>query len=247
MRPDQRRDPRMESLRDPFPETRRDALPEGSLGSPRRRGSSSARRLEIWIGILVLVLLGAALYFGPHWTIYRMRTAIEQKDARALSSYVDFPSVRESLKVQMLVMFDRATGDTKDTPFAALGKALVVGVANTMVDALVTPAGVLAMMEEGRVKAPTTPPTESESGAGTQSSKGQRPTPESTPESTPAGEPSRQAPEYRLEYLDFSTVRIKAAEEASGAFILHRRNLIQWRLAELELPTPEPKAGGRKR
>lgn len=242
MLPDQRRDPRMDSLRNPFPETRRDALPEHSLRSPRRRGPSGARRLGIWIAALVLALFAAALYFGPHWTIYRMRTAIEQKDARALSSYVDFPSLRESLKVQMLVMFDRATGGAKDTPFGALGKALVVGVTNTMVDALVTPAGVLAMMEEGKVRPPTRPPMTPDGGAPTQSQNGRQP----APEAPLTHESSGQAPNYKLEYVDFSTVRIRAADDSSGAFVLHRRNLFQWRLAEVELPMPESKAGPKK-
>ena len=230
MHPDDRRDPRLNTGFDPFPETRRDGIP--LHGKPARRGRGLP---GLWLlaGAVVLSLLAAALYFGPHWTVYRMRSAIENKDARELSSYVDYPSLRESLKVQLLMLFDRETGASsgKQTPFAALGQVLVVGMTNAVVDALVTPAGVLAMMEEGKVKTPAP-------GAPAPTSpNGKQPAPGAQPEPQPSG----HAPKYKLQYVDFSTVRIRAQDETAGAFVLQRRNLFQWKLAEVELPMPEPK------
>ncbi|MBS0454169.1 MAG: DUF2939 domain-containing protein [Proteobacteria bacterium] len=235
MHPDDRRDPRLTTRFDPFPETRRDGIPLHQ--KPARRGKGLP---GLWLlaGAAVLSLIAAALCFGPHWTVYRMRSAIEHKDARELSSYVDYPSLRESLKVQLLMLFDRETGASsgKQAPIAALGQVLVVGMTNAVVDALVTPAGVMAMMEEGRVKTPATgapPPT-------TPGGKSPGPEPPKDPQ-----QPSWHAPKYRLQYVDFSTVRLTAADDTSGAFVLQRRNLFQWKLAEVVLPMPEPKTTGK--
>ena len=235
MHPDDRREPRITTGFDPFPETRRDGIPLHGKRTPRGPRRSGLPGLWLLAGAVVLSLLAAALYFGPHWTVYRMRAAIENKDARELSSYVDYASLRESLKVQLLMLFDRETGASsgKQTPFAALGQVLVVGMTNAVVDALVTPAGVMAMMEEGKVKtpAPGAPPPTSPGG------KSPAPEPQKDPQ-----QPSGHAPKYRLQYVDFSTVRLTAADDTSGAFVLQRRNLFQWKLAEVELPMPEPKS-----
>ena len=56
--------------------------------------------------ILGVVMLSAAAYIvaAPYITVYQMKTTAENHDGEALSEYIDFPSVRQSLKEQMNVM-----------------------------------------------------------------------------------------------------------------------------------------------
>jgi hypothetical protein len=230
---DFRRDARQSTVRDPFSETRRDAM-SGHVSS-RQPGESELKGFAALAAFIMLALVAAALYFGPYWTVYRMRAAIENRDAQALSSYVDFPAFRESLKAQILLAHDHAAGSSaaQNNPFAALGKVFVIGATNSMVDALVTPAGVLAMIQGGNVKSPapphTHPPPLVAPSQGTSS-------PPPTDQTQAVAPPSNHAPRYKVEYADFSTARLRPVDGSPGAFVLRRRNLFQWRLAEIEIP-----------
>jgi hypothetical protein len=227
MKKDLRRDARLSTVRDPFSETRRDAM-SGHVSS-RQPGESELKGFAALAVFIMLALAAAALYFGPYWTVYRMRAAVENSDAQALSSYVDFPAFRESLKAQILLVHDHAAGSSaaQNNPFAALGKVFVIGATNSMVDALVTPAGVLAMIQGGNLKAPAPPLVAPSQGTSS---------PPPTDQTQAVAPPSNHAPRYKVEYADFSTARLRPVDGSPGAFVLRRRNLFQWRLAEIEIP-----------
>jgi len=171
---------------------------------------------------LAIVLLGAALYFGPHWTVYRMRQAIVARDAQALVSHVDFPALRESLKAQLMLKLagsGAGGGDgQKQNPFAALGQAFAAGLVGQLIDGIVTPDGVMLMMQAGKVSAaPAQAP------------------PAAPPRTDAPAESRPKAPDYQLQYLDFSTVRIRAAQDQGTAFILRRHLVFGWKLSGVEL------------
>ncbi len=107
-------------------------------------------------GAVGIVATGAvASYFSPYLTMYEMKSAMAEKDADAFSSYVDFPSMRESLRAQFMTMMKakmEASPDMKGNAFAGLGMMMAVGVANQLIDTMVTPAGVMTMMAQGNAK-----------------------------------------------------------------------------------------------
>src|SRR4051794_18876422 len=108
-----------------------------------------------WLAVLVAVLVAAALYFGPHWTVYRMRKAIEARDATAFSRQVDFPALKESVKAQLKAKMGGVlnSADKKDNPLAGLGQLIGSRVINETIDALVTPTGVMVLMQQGNFAA----------------------------------------------------------------------------------------------
>lgn len=168
-------------------------------------------------GALVIALV-AALYFGPHWTVYRLRAAVDARDATAFSAHVDFPSLREDVKGKLLVKMSSVmqSAQMKDNPFAGLGQMLALGLVNQMVETFVSPAGVMMMMAEGKaiVKKgePSAPP--------------------------PLGASKEQAPQYGVRYKDWSTAVLRAKDaSAAGAFVLKRQGLFSWKLAAIELPS----------
>ncbi len=168
---------------------------------------------------LVAVLVAAALYFGPHWTVYRMRKAIESRDATALSRQVDFPALKESVKAQLMAKMGGLMNSSglKDNPLAGVGQMIGTGLINQTVDALVTPAGVMLLMQQGKFSVPGTPGT-----------------PGAAP--PPASKESSNAPRYAIDYLDFSTVEIRARDGSPGKFVLRREGVFFWKLAAVELP-----------
>jgi hypothetical protein len=91
---------------------------------------------------------GAAwVYFSPQWTLSKMRDAAAARNATELSQYIDFPSVRESLKASV----SRKLGGVASALPAGLA-ALAAGVTNTLadpvIDYMVTPDS-LALLLSG--------------------------------------------------------------------------------------------------
>ncbi|MCW3837944.1 DUF2939 domain-containing protein [Sphingomonas canadensis] len=103
---------------------------------------------------LLAVALAAGWYFGsPWWTLWRMKTAAEAHDARALSAHIDFPAVRESLKVQLR---DRA-GRLRVGGDPSLGKVvgpLAGALAGGLAEAAVRPEALGAMFLAAPVAQP---------------------------------------------------------------------------------------------
>ncbi len=81
----------------------------------------------------LLVLLTAGWWFGsPWWTLWRMREAAEARDSEALAAYIDFDSLRASMREQL--------------GLGPLGGLL----AGPAVDALVSPAALRLALGSGR-------------------------------------------------------------------------------------------------
>ncbi|MGJ7607890.1 DUF2939 domain-containing protein [Variovorax sp. LT1R20] len=162
---------------------------------------------------LAVAVIAATLYFGPHWTVYRMKAAIDAKDAAAFSDHVDFPSLKESVKAQLLVKMGQVmkSDGMKDNPFAGIGQMIGMGMINQMVDTLVSPAGVMLMMEQGKAGAPSAAASE--------------------PTSTPKGSPN-----FAIDYVNYSTVQIRSRDGTPGRFILRRDGIFAWKLSAIEIP-----------
>jgi hypothetical protein len=97
--------------------------------------------------LLVVALLGTWLFFTPHLTVNSMKSAADAGDANKLASYVDFPSVKESLKTSIGAKISEATKDQQDNPFAFLGAAMAVAIINPLIDTFVTPSSLSMMMK----------------------------------------------------------------------------------------------------
>jgi hypothetical protein len=101
-------------------------------------------------------LLAAASYFSPHWAIYQMRSAIEKRDYDAFSEYVDYPALRDSFRGQMVAaLHEKMYGKNGNDPLAALSEGIVTSLVGPMLDVMITPAGVIEMMNTGIPKMTT--------------------------------------------------------------------------------------------
>lgn len=107
--------------------------------------------------LAVCVLVAGLLYASPYLALRSMAKAIEAKDAEAVSEYVDFPALRESVKAQMLMKMNTEMNkdEMKDNPFAGLGQMFAMGIVNQLTETLVSPAGVMMMLENGKPGKPT--------------------------------------------------------------------------------------------
>ncbi|EDT40629.1 hypothetical protein BamMEX5DRAFT_3589 [Burkholderia ambifaria MEX-5] len=102
--------------------------------------------LIVVLAVAVLVAVGYA-YASPYVTLGRLKSAIDARDAQAVSEYVDFPSLRISLKQQVTEeLMRRIDAVKKDNPFAVIGALIGSALIGPLVDAYATPEGVAALM-----------------------------------------------------------------------------------------------------
>jgi hypothetical protein len=100
------------------------------------------------------------LYVGyAAYSISEIVRAIETGNGELLADHVDFPAVRESLKKQVraaLAAPAAAESERGDGPLPESGfvSALRSGMAGRMVDGLVTPEGIAALMAKRRAERP---------------------------------------------------------------------------------------------
>jgi hypothetical protein len=159
-------------------------------------------------------LLALSSYASPYWTLHQMKTAIAEKDADGLSEHIDFPALRESFKSQMMTMMKErmASAEMANNPFAAVGQMMGAALVNQLVDAAVSPAGVMAMMEAGKVKPGARPASEARQDA------------------------AKESLDYSVDYRGWSKVAVSTSQQDAGKFILKRTGLWSWQLGALELP-----------
>lgn len=96
-------------------------------------------------GGLLFALLLIWFYLSPYIALYNLKDAVEKKDYETVASYIDFGSVKESIKSQLNVEMSKKMGEEdKDNPFTAFAVAVV----GTMVDTVVTPENLTLMMQK---------------------------------------------------------------------------------------------------
>ena len=175
------------------------------------------KRLLVLLDTLLFIsLLGAiAVYFTPYLTVYNMTKAAEKKDAEALSQYVDYPSVRESLKANLNAMMAKEMVNSGN-PFAALGVVLGSALVNQMVDAFLTPESMAMLM------------------------KGERPQIGGFGKGEVSQPPATARVKTTMSYEGLNLFVVKVKEKGSsqeGIRLIYKRDgIISWRLSALRLP-----------
>ena len=95
----------------------------------------------------VLICTSLLLLYGvsPYFSFWRFTAALRSGDSAALSSRIDFPAIRASLKKQLVARFTRGTPTHKG--WENLGPTLI----DTIIDAYVTPEGIAALISNPEV------------------------------------------------------------------------------------------------
>ncbi|WP_020655143.1 DUF2939 domain-containing protein [Massilia niastensis] len=178
------------------------------------------RQAAFVAGAVAAGLLAMSVAASPYWALHRLRSAVEERDAQAFSERVDYPLLRASMKEQLKgAMRAELGGEGADgNPLAAFGQAMAGVLIDPLVDMVVTPGGVMVMMERGKTSLPR-PGQEPERPA-------------------PADRPGRDAEkvDYALSYRGWDRVALTRKGGDGGSFILRRYGVWHWKLAGIELP-----------
>jgi hypothetical protein len=181
-----------------------------------------------WIAagtVAFLVLLLAWVAAGPYMTIRAIQHAVKAQDAGELAEQVDFPALRASLKAQMVDELIRQAGpDVQSNPFGAIAMTMATGVVNGLVDGMVNPAGLSAVMQGKRLW------------KNSQESF-QRPPLDANGEPLPQARERLPLEDAKMRYESTSrfTATIHDDRGQPIVFVLKRDGL-RWRLADIRLP-----------
>ena len=182
------------------------------------------RRITKSILALALAAFVAWVWFAPHLTVHAMRKAAERGDAEVLSSHVDFPALRESVRAQLAARVSDRLGD--GGALSRLGAQFATTLASPAIDAMVSPES-LAMIFAGRDMRDRYAGPEDATPPGADA---------------PASHGGIDTGRWRLSmgYDDLSTFSVKVANEGMGPapsrLVFKRHNLLWWKLSGIELP-----------
>jgi hypothetical protein len=160
------------------------------------------------VAAATLLAIAATSAASPWWTLHRLQAAVARHDADAVAAQVDFPALRASVKEQA---FAAMGGSDGANPFAAFGRKMAMAVVDPLVDAAVSPQGVAAMVEHGRI------------GIG-------QPAPAAGTADTA---PAHDKPRYALAYRGWNSFAVTARD--GGRFLFRRDGLWAWKLAGIDL------------
>ncbi|EJE49328.1 Protein of unknown function (DUF2939) [Acidovorax sp. CF316] len=166
----------------------------------------------------IAIAAGATLYASPYWALHSLSNAVRDKDAARVSEYVDFVLLRDSVKELLSARMDaemKTRGVPDDNPFAGLAQTFVKGMLNQAVDAMVSPSGVVKLLQQrGDTARPVPSPTPS--GGGGNNNQGAQ-----------AGKPR-----FQVDYQNYSTVHVSPEGREVG-FVFRRYGLLSWKMVAI--------------
>lgn len=173
---------------------------------------------KITIAVAVAaVAIAATAYASPYYALQQIKTALAERNADALAAHVDFPALRGSVKAQLEAnMANSIQAEAgSDNPLAALGQSIAGAMLGKMVDAMVSPEGVVALVNNSAVSP--------QAGTGTETG-------------APA-DGARNKADYSAGYAGINkfVVRAKDGTTQNGALVLQRHGIWGWKLSAIEL------------
>ena len=166
---------------------------------------------------VAVIAVAATAYALPYYALHQIKTALAERNAEALAGNVDFPALRASVKTQLEASMARSIEATAGSgnPLAALGQSIASAMLGKMVDTMVSPAGVVALVNKSAVSP--------QAGADARAD-------------APADGAQKKAG-YSASYAGVNTfvVRAKDGNAQEGALVLQRHGVWGWKLSSIEI------------
>ncbi len=106
------------------------------------------QRLGILLASVIgSMICGGGLYASPYFSLYQMNQAVERNDLQSFSSHIDFPALRESIKTNLRTILAQESSRQSNPIMEMLGTVMNGFVLDPVVDAVVTPSGIAALLQ----------------------------------------------------------------------------------------------------
>lgn len=173
------------------------------------------------LGLLILGIVATFSYLSPQRTLQSIKDAIQANDTEALRELVDFDSVRSMLKEDLKASAANITqAESGSSDFSPLALTLSSVAVDSMVDAIVTPPGLINIISKGQLGQDSIPAN----GV--------------TPASKIPSKPKELIVEGRYEGLSryiFSVRHDDERPEDALGFFLRRNGIFTWKLTRMSI------------
>ena len=102
--------------------------------------------------VALIVVIGGYFYASPYLVLNHIKSAVEAGDSEKLSVYIDYPSVRRSLKDQVKAKILEDTEIDNPNILGTLGVKFASTMIDNVVDTMVTPEGVTLLLQGKNLK-----------------------------------------------------------------------------------------------
>ena len=174
------------------------------------------------------VLLGAYYAASPWLTVNKLKQAFEKKDTRQNEKIVDFPELREDFKeVAKATVMKNAAKELEGNPFAALGMMMANALIDPLIDSVISPAGLQALLSTGEMSVqPSDVPNEKNSWSSKEST---------TEEFKPSPDLS-----VKMNYTDLNEFKIELSNKKVIAepisLFMEREGYADWKVTGIDIP-----------
>lgn len=174
--------------------------------------------LKKWAIGGVVVAAAGWFFYSPYHVLGKLEKAGKSGDADYINAHVEYPSVRASLKESFSrVIFKGVTEDpARQNGFALAGVAFASMIADKIVDGLVTPEGVSAMLR-GRLPGDVVKKEPEQAGEGSAQAATDRPKPQ-------------------MGYDSLNVFKVKVGNDKSRVVVtLARDGVFDWKLTRVDM------------
>ena len=174
------------------------------------------------------VLLGAYYAASPWLTVNKLKQAFEKKDTRQIEKIVDFPELREDFKeVAKATVMKNAAKELEGNPFAALGMMMANALIDPLIDSVISPAGLQALLSTGEMSVqPSDVLNENNSWSSKEST---------TEEFKPSPDLS-----VKMNYTDLNEFKIELSNKKVIAepisLFMERKGFADWKVTGIDIP-----------
>lgn len=104
-----------------------------------------AKRIALAVAIGSAAAVGGYYLASPYLAIQGLRSGFLSRNADQVNQYIDYPSLQSDLKAQLGSRILRSM--QSDPEMAAIARAAITPIVNSMVDTYVTPSGMKSVLE----------------------------------------------------------------------------------------------------
>jgi hypothetical protein len=180
---------------------------------------SKTTKFSIFSIITIVIVISAYLYASPYLALKNLKSAAEQNDIETINQYIDYPSVRQSLKDQLSAYMLEDSKPEKSNTLAKFGKMLANSMAEPLLDAVVTPTGIGLILQGKNLN-----PSHMSS---------------NTPMTNDPQQAKEENTEYKLYYTSFNRfvidVKSKQRHNQQVQVVMQREGL-HWQIKQIIIP-----------
>ena len=193
------------------------------------------KKIFSYSAIAASVVTGCYAFASPWLALKDLTQAFEDQDTRKIEKLVDFPELREDIKVTAkAAMMKSAAIELEGNPFAAMGIMMANAIVDPIIDQVISPAGLQLFFSAGEMSGGTDGLPENidaiardliPSGAGGVAS---------------SGVDAAQSVEVKTEYIGINEFEVQVSNEGtlneSVSFYMRREGLGGWKISGLRVP-----------